>query len=130
MKTALSFILCFSMNYSFAIEAKDCSDATTTLGIVECHDTRYRQADKKINAIYRAAMKELSNKEKSALKESQRAWLKYRDATVTLIYTLNEDSGRYGSISSAYLKAYVVERRVEELKELLSGPGDVPDWLK
>lgn len=43
-----------------ATTSVDCSNAENTMGIVDCHDNRYKVADKKLNAIYIAAMKELT----------------------------------------------------------------------
>jgi uncharacterized protein YecT (DUF1311 family) len=118
------------MSYSFGITADDCSKKDNTLQVLECHNLRYSQADKKLKAIYGAAMKEFTDEQKTKLKDSQRAWLKYRDGNFNLVTEMSKDSGSFGGVMISAFKANVVERRVAELKEVLRGPGDVPDWLK
>ena len=120
-------LILFSINvYSAEV---DCSDLPNTLEIVDCHVKRYSQADKKLNKIYSAAMKNLQDNEIKALKQSQIAWLKYRDQNFALAIELNKDSGTYSNIAISNFKASVVEQRVSELIDLLRGPGEMPDWL-
>ena len=70
---------------------------------------------------------------KAKLKESQRAWLKFRDASFELVSEVNSDPGTYSEIVYNDFKANFVERRVKELRDVFHGPGgydDMPAWLK
>jgi uncharacterized protein YecT (DUF1311 family) len=74
-------------------------------------------------------MKALTEDEKSALKTAQKTWLKYRDANFSFVIEMNKDSGSYANIAISNFKADFVENRVTELKAILAGPGETPDWL-
>lgn len=91
----------------------------------------YQQADKKLNTVYR---KILSLYKADAvfianLKESQRIWIKFRDAEMKMKYP-DREPGFYGSIHplcwSNYLEQ-LTEQRTEKLREWLTGAeeGDV-----
>ncbi|POZ52607.1 lysozyme inhibitor LprI family protein [Methylovulum psychrotolerans] len=109
--------------------AQDCANAQSTVDIMECQEARYQAADKALNAVYSKAMKTLSDTEKKKLKEAQRAWLKYRDASLDFIIEINKDGGSYANIVIGDYKAKIVEKRVLELKYLLSSPDDSPvEW--
>ncbi len=113
-----------------AATQSDCSKKDNTLAIVDCHNQRYVVADKNLNKIYSAAMKNLTEVQKSKLRDSQRAWIKFRDADFDLVVEMNADSGSYANVAISDFKAAFVENRVKELKEMFTGPGDAPDWVK
>lgn len=100
----------------------DCGNAGDAVSIMQCHEQRYIKADKELNAIYRAAMKSLPENEKQKLQSAQKAWLKYRDASFDFVIEQNKENRSFGGISVSDYKASVVEKRVLELKHLLSGP--------
>ena len=108
----------------------DCSNDQNTLDIVACHEGRYAIADKHLNAVYSAAMKNLEESQKIALKKSQLAWIKYRDLNYALVAEMNKDSGTYAGVAISDFRASLVEKRVKEFLELFSGPGERPEWLK
>lgn len=118
----IGIILCTSM----AANATDCSEAYSTIQIVACHEDRYLAADQALNAIYKEMMRSLSPEAGEKLKQAQRAWLKYRDASIALIAEIEKDSRSYGAIVVADYKAKIVEKRVQELKHVFSGPADSP----
>ena len=117
---------------NFACAANvDCSKKANTLEIVACHENRFIEADKKLNSVYSAAMKNIDENQRKALKQSQLAWLKFRDLNFTFVIEMNKDSGSFANISISEFKATFVEKRVAELKELFMGPsGEAPDWVK
>ena len=106
--------------------AADCSSAGDAISIAECHEQRYIKADRELNAVYKEAMKSLPENEKQKLQTAQRAWLKYRDASFQFVFEQNKESGSFGGIAISSYKASVVEKRVLELKYLLSGPEAPP----
>ena len=115
-------ILCCALTLS----AQDCSKAENTLAIIACHEERYGKADKELNKVYGEAMKSLSPSAQLKLKGAQKAWLKYRDTGLAFAMELNKDLRSYGNIVVADYKATVMEKRVLELKYLMSGPEGPP----
>lgn len=110
-------------------EANNCAQSGSTIDIVDCNATHYESADKELNLVYGEAMKSLSGDKKNILKEAQKAWLKYRDASIAFMIETNRDTGSYGNILISDYKAKLVEKRVLELKYILSGPEDSPiEW--
>lgn len=104
--------------------AKDCE--SNTLAIVQCASERYQAADKELNKIYSERLKSLKDGQKQKLIEAQRAWLKYRDASLAFVIETYKDAGSYGSIVVGEYQATLVEKRVKEIKYLLSSPADPP----
>lgn len=106
-----------------------CHQKDSTIEIQKCDTQRYQDADKQLNAIYSAAIKKLDQNKKLTLQESQRAWIKYRDTTFSLVLSLNNDVGTYGGVVYGNFKANFVSDRVKELVNIFVEPsGDMPEW--
>jgi len=124
------FILLLLSNVAYAANV-DCSKKANTQEIVACHENRYVEADKKLNSVYSAAIKNIDENQKKTLKQSQLAWLKFRDLNFTFVIEMNKDSGSFANVAISEFKATFVEKRVAELKDLFVGPsGEAPDWVK
>ena len=124
------FIFLLLSNFAYAANV-DCSKKANSLEIVACHENRYVEADKKLNSVYSSAMKNINENQKKALKQSQLAWLKFRDSNFTFVIEMNKDGGSFANVAIAEFKATFVEKRVAELKDLFVGPsGEAPDWVK
>jgi uncharacterized protein YecT (DUF1311 family) len=106
--------------------SNNCGNEPDTGAIVACHAKRYDKADKELNRVYGETLKSLSPEGQQKLKESQRAWLKYRDAAFALAIEANKETRSYGSVVVADYKASVVEKRVLELQYLFQSPADPP----
>lgn len=129
MLKIVKLILFTALIISGSALAKDCTQAESTVDIVDCHAQRYESADKELNAVYSEAMRSLSDQEKNKLKDAQKLWLKYRDASIAFMIETNKDTGSYGNILISDYKAKLVEKRVLELKYILSGPEESKvDW--
>ena len=111
---------------SNGVMALDCTNAENTLAIVDCHTSRYQVADKELNSLYSKAMKSLTEPQQAKLKSAQKAWLTFRDASFAFVIEVNKDNGTYGNVVISDYKAKFVEKRVLELKYLLSSPEDAP----
>lgn len=123
----LFFSIVFSLlAVSNPASAEECANQATTIAIADCHSARYDAADKELNAVYREAMKSLPDNAKNKLKDAQKAWLKYRDAGFAFMIEKNKDMGTYADVVVADYKAKFVEKRVLELKYILSSPEDSP----
>ena len=117
-----SFIFCGAWGEC----SENCGNAPDTASILACHSKRYEKADRELNKVYGETLKTLSPEGQQKLKESQRAWLKYRDAAYALAVEVNKDSRSYGSVVVADYKAAVVEKRILELKYVFQSPADPP----
>jgi uncharacterized protein YecT (DUF1311 family) len=107
----------------------ECADAQNTLELNRCLESAYTKVDVELNRVYQKVMKSLSHAEsdfdkefndarKAALRQSQRAWISFRDGNVNWIYTEN----RQGSIRNQYAlyeKIYLTLARINKLKRHL-----------
>ncbi|HEX8546813.1 MAG TPA: lysozyme inhibitor LprI family protein [Cytophagaceae bacterium] len=85
----------------------------------------YQKTDKELNEIYKKVLS--SYKADTAfirnLKESQRVWIKFRDAELAMKYPERE-AGHYGSIHpvcKAYYLQQLTTTRIKTLQEWLNG---------
>ena len=117
---------------SNSVIAEECSSRSEdSVSIMDCLSARYKAADQELNAIYSEAMKSksLSSDGKEKLKESQEAWLKYRDASLALITEVNRKTGSTGNFIIEDYRVTLVKKRASELKYILSGPDAGPaEW--
>ena len=115
---------------SNSVIAEECSSRPEdSMFIMECLSARYKAADQELNAIYSEALQSLSSDGKKKLKESQDAWLKYRDASLAFITEVNRNTGSTGNFIIEEYRLALVKKRVSELKYILSGPDAGPaEW--
>lgn len=116
---------------SNSVIAEECSTRSSenSMFIMDCLSARYKVADQELNAIYSEALKSLSSDGKKKLKESQEAWLKYRDASLAFITEVNRNTGSTGNFIIEDCRVTLVKKRVAELKYILSGPDAGPaEW--
>lgn len=59
----------------------------STRAIRACLDADYRQADAELNRVYQATLAPLSPRARETLRESERAWLRRYDSTLTAYYS-------------------------------------------
>lgn len=123
------FVLAASLSLACTVHARECADEESALAVNDCYTVRYAAADKALNSIYLQAMKDLSGEQKALLKASQLAWLKFRDASFSFVVESNKESRSFGTTAVLEYKAKMVEKRVLELRYLLTGPeGPVVKW--
>ena len=115
---------------SSPVIAGECSSRPEdSMFIMDCLSARYKAADQELNEIYSQAMKSLSNDGKKKLRESQEAWLRYRDASLAFITEVNRNTGSTGNFIIEDCRVTLVKKRVAELKYILSGPDAGPaEW--
>lgn len=94
-------------------------------------NTDYQNADKELNAVYKKVAKEYKDDAAfiAALKASEKAWIKLRDAQVKMKFP-EDEPGYYGSDYPMCVSAYMAEltrARTKELQQWLDGveEGDV-----
>ncbi|QQS53119.1 MAG: DUF1311 domain-containing protein [Candidatus Competibacteraceae bacterium] len=115
---------------SNSVIAEECSSRSEdSVFIMDCLSARYKAADQELNTVYNEAMKSLSSDGKKKLEEAQKAWLKYRDASLAFITEVNRKTGSTGNFIIEDYRAALVEKRASELKYILSGPDAGPaEW--
>ena len=80
---------------------KDClQNAGSTTGMVACYDTANQNWDKELNAKYRKLMDGLDDEGKVALRDSQRAWVNFRDAQIKSISAIYDREGTLWRITA------------------------------
>jgi uncharacterized protein YecT (DUF1311 family) len=112
-----------------ADEPVDCSNAMSTYEINFCADKDLAKADAALNAIYQKALAKIaeSDQEKpydaksweAALRESQRAWVAFRDADCKGLVPMAWAGGSGTSMEVLGCMTAKTDARTKELKERL-----------
>lgn len=104
---------------SLNVFAVDCEKATATVDLNECASITFKEADKRLNATYNKIYKSLNEQEKKILKDSQNAWIKYRDTNAELMVLPYIRASMHTMV---YLgaKAELTDTRIEELESITS----------
>ena len=100
--------------------AADCQNNNLSMAETgQCEYAKFNQADQKLNSIYKELLNKLDGQGEQKLKESQRAWLKYRDLNaqfVAVSYRYDLDSV-YGDLVIMETKTKMTQERVKEFQE-------------
>ena len=101
-----------------APDMQGCDAAETTLAMRACASTRYANAEKQLNAVYRELDRSLDLVRKVKLHVAQRAWLRFREANAHF----QADSARGGTLAPLLEVATLVEMtqaRTAELRKVM-----------
>ena len=90
--------------------------AVSTQDMVECIDSEYKTQDARLNNAYKSLQKNLSADRKKQLLESQRLWIKYRDANCGFYY--DPDGGSMARLSANDCMMTSTATRAKELENL------------
>lgn len=91
----------------------------STQGMVECYGAAYDAWDAALNEAYDALMKTLTEDEASALRDAQRAWIKFRDAESDFLGSLiTPDRGTIMRITTNEMMTDMVRQRTQALRSL------------
>jgi uncharacterized protein YecT (DUF1311 family) len=93
-----------------------CKDAATTAAMRACENTRYQKADQELNAIYAKLTKQLEPARQEKLRQSQRAWLAFRDANADFLAGAAE-GGTLAPLIKVTVMAEMTEARTQELQK-------------
>jgi uncharacterized protein YecT (DUF1311 family) len=113
MKQMAWLILSLGMVANVGLAA-DCKDAGSTAEIIQCVVVELNKTDRELNSVYVKLLSILDAEGQRKLKESQRAWIKYRDLNAQFL----ADSFRGGSAESILLvdaKTTMTQTRTKEL---------------
>ena len=124
-RMAVGACLALAAGVATVAQAKDCADEAGG-AMAACFEARYAAADKELNRVYASALSKLEANEKPKLVEAQRAWIRYRDASLAFMLEANKETRSYGAVLFGNYKSMLVEKRVQELKFLVASPADPP----
>ena len=118
-----SIVLCFlmgSVSHTRSQKSQDpCADAQTTAEMRDCTGKEYKQADAELNRVYKQLMSKLEDEgHKTALKNAQQTWIRYRDTNCEYESYLNRGGTIYSVIYTGCLTRMTKERTTE-LREVL-----------
>ncbi len=114
-----------------------CMDrAKTQLDLTECAANEFKKTDGELNRLYQSILADYAENKLflEKLKTSQRAWIKFRDAEMDVLFPINpEDESKfnvYGKIYSMCYYSYMSEmtrERIYQLKKRFEKKDDSSD---
>ena len=115
---------------SNSVMAEECgSRSGDSVYVMDCIAERYRAADQELNEIYSEALKSLSDEGKKKLEDAQKAWFRYRDASLAFITEVNRKTGSTGNVIIEDYRVTLTRKRVAELKYAVKGREAGPaEW--
>jgi len=95
--------------------------AQNTLATSECYSQATKSWDVELNKQYKLLMADQPEKAKTAIKESQRAWIKYKESYFLAIEAYyREQQGSIWPIMAAESKMNVIREKAIDLNRLLN----------
>jgi uncharacterized protein YecT (DUF1311 family) len=86
--------------------------------MLDCSDEELRRQDARLNSTYRRAISSFPSENREALKEAQRAWIKYRDTSCALLQAV-EGGGTLASVAAAGCVLEMTAERAQWIESLL-----------
>jgi uncharacterized protein YecT (DUF1311 family) len=114
-------------------DQKECPQtAMTQLELNQCATSQLKAADDELNRVYQAILRKYKENRQllEKLRNSQRAWLTFRDAELEAKFPFENKQSHYGSVyprcANLFLARHTQER-IRHLREWLDGTeeGDV-----
>jgi len=93
-----------------------CSEAETTSAMRACESARFQAAGRRMDAAYAGLKKRLGPRQKGALEEAQRAFLRYREANAEY-YRRSAEGGTLAPLLATTTLADMTEARAAELEK-------------
>lgn len=131
MKTILTSLICVSLSFTLIAQERHpidqvaydkLQDAFSNADMINAENTAYEHWDHLLNIVYKEAENQMQPGTFMALRESQRAWLNYKDAEFKVIQRLYyaELQGTMWYAPAAAARKRVVRQRVISLLDQLS----------
>lgn len=106
-----------------AQEKEFCPEGRTQLDMTYCAGEELARADSALNANYQALVRTLEPHRVEALREAQRAWIRFRDAECAFQES-EVTGGSMAPMVHALCAAQLTDERAMEFARLLSRPDD------
>jgi uncharacterized protein YecT (DUF1311 family) len=110
----------------------DCGNAMNTVEMNECADKAFLEADRALNAAYKAALAGIAKdngeaseakKWEAALRSSQRAWIAFRDAECKGLVAMEWSGGTGATSAILGCMTQMTQERTKALEERFAKPG-------
>jgi uncharacterized protein YecT (DUF1311 family) len=98
-----------------------CGDAQTQDVMNACYALMFENADQRMNAVYRATMKELDADARQHVRAAQLAWLKYRDLHCEAVGDVRVGVGSLEPTEVFSCKADLTEARTKQIQSDYQG---------
>ena len=96
-----------------------CNNAQTQVEMNECQAREYKKADAALNAVYKQLMAKIEDEgERTALKNAQLAWIKFRDSDCEFESYINKGGTMYPMIYDGCMMT-LTQQRTKQLREIL-----------
>ncbi|AFZ23768.1 hypothetical protein Cylst_1484 [Cylindrospermum stagnale PCC 7417] len=96
----------------------NCDNAQTQREITQCADLSFKNADKKLNQVYKQLLPKLPKSRQQKLITAQQAWLKFRDRNCEFVSSEYEGGTLAPSIYAGCLEQ-VTKQRTQQLQEYI-----------
>lgn len=105
-------------------QAKMLEKDSSTLGMLESSDLRYKELDKMLNKYYKILSSRLGPEAREELVNTQRAWISYRDTQIKFIREYNTQIHGMGTITPVITYSDIntlIEGRIRDFVLLIDG---------
>ena len=128
MKSQISklILFCCIFGASKSALAEDCANRPNEQALRECLSLEYERTDSDMSLLYKRVLSELPSDRKSGLVQSQRAWIKFRDAACGFIGDERKGGSSQGWVI-AICKTQITEERSLHLKKQIACRRDCQD---
>ncbi|MBN7769295.1 DUF1311 domain-containing protein [Marinobacter daepoensis] len=87
----------------------------TTLGMIECYGATHARWDAELNAHYKRLMNTLSPRQQALLRQSQKAWIAFKDAQLVSIHAIYDRDGTIWRVVQAQQAMKVTKEQAQRL---------------
>lgn len=117
-KLILVLVLSF-LSFSSQAQIRDCNNLNTQIEINKCLASNLELKNKEIGNIYNKYLLKLNTEQKTALKESQRLWVQFKEKDCAFEVSPLKNGSMYSSTLSKCL-INRTEKRISELKNMMN----------
>ncbi|WP_404357029.1 lysozyme inhibitor LprI family protein [Methylotuvimicrobium sp. KM1] len=110
----------FAADVELNPEFSSCMDQSggVTVNMIDCIGQEHERQDDRLNGVYKTLMDTLPEERKSALRDAQRAWLKYREANCH--FYNDPDGGTMARVQANDCFMTETAKRAKELEAIRS----------
>jgi uncharacterized protein YecT (DUF1311 family) len=120
---AVIFYLLFFLHSPAVAVENSCKDLQTQFELSQCALTELDKANTSLNVVYKKLMLKLTPKEKSQLRNAERAWITYRDNMCDFVGLGVEGGSMQGMIISL-CQTEIVKEHIAKLSVQLNCPDN------
>ena len=108
-------------DYSAAYGACVAKAEGITSNLNDCNNEELKKQDTRLNKAYKSAMAVLTAEQKTKLRDTQRLWIKYRDADCGMYYALT--GGTMDMLNGAGCELSMTQERADALEWFAENGG-------